>query len=41
MLGTQENLCPDGITSISVLIRNLSREVSFIRAQIANVEEEL
>ena len=41
MLGTQENLCPDGITSISVLIRNLSREVSFIRAQIASVKEEL
>ena len=41
MLGTRENQCPDGITSISVLIRNLSHEVSFIRAQIASVEEEL
>ena len=41
MLGTQEKICPYGIPSISVLIRSLSREFSFIRAQIASLKEEL
>ena len=34
-------LGPDGVTSTSVLIRNLSHEVSFIRAQIESPKEEL